>query len=315
MPSILIPEQIVGVQIEELQGTFEVVSEPMLWKSRTRLKALLPEFDALIVRNQTSVTAELIGASKQLKVIGRLGVGLDNIDVRAAKAAGIAVVYAPEQNAISVSELVMGLMISLARNIPAADRSTKAGGWERQRFTGVELYGRTLGIVGLGRIGFRVGTRALSFGMKVIAHDAYVNPDSLVVSELRAQLVSLEALLREADFVTCHLPLTDDTRALFNYETFCEMKPTGFFINLSRGGVVDEHGLLRALQERRLAGVALDVRQQEPPEKGPLATMDNVILTPHIGGLTVEAQERVLSSVCQDVATVLNGGVPTNAVG
>ena len=315
MPSILIPEQIVGVPIEALKETFEVLSEPELWKSPTRLKTVLPEFEALIVRNQTSVTAELIGAAKQLKVIGRLGVGLDNVDLRAAKAAGIMVVYAPEQNAISVAELVMGLMISLARNIPTADRNTKAGGWERQRFTGSELYGRTVGIVGLGRIGFRVGTRALSFGMKVIAHDAYVHPDSLVVSELRARLVSLEALLREADFITCHLPLTDETRNIFDYETFCAMKPTGFFINLSRGGVVDEDGLRRALQERRLAGVALDVRQQEPPEKCPLATMDNVILTPHIGGLTVEAQERVLSSVCQDVVTVLNGGVPTNLIG
>ena len=314
MPSILIPEQIVGVQIEKLKETFEVVSEPMLWKFPPRLEALLPEFEALIVRNQTSVTAALIGVAKKLKVIGRLGVGLDNVDVRAAKTAGIAVVYAPEQNAISVSELVMGLMISLARNIPAADHSTKTGSWERQRFTGIELYGKTLGIVGLGRIGFRVGTKALSFGMNIVAHDAYVNPDSLVVSELRARLVSLEALLRESDFVTCHLPLTDETRALFNYETFCGMKPTGFFINLSRGDVVDEHGLLRALQEQQLAGVALDVRPKEPPEKGALATMDNVILTPHIGGLTVEAQERVLASVCQDVATVLNGGVPTNAV-
>lgn len=315
MPNILIPEQIVGEQIEALKGTFAVVSEPELWKFPTRLQALLPEFDGLIVRNQTSVTAELIGAAERLKVIGRLGVGLDNVDLRAAKAAGIAVVYAPEQNAISVAELVMGLMISLARNIPAADRNTKAGGWERQRFTGGELYGSTLGIVGLGRIGFRVGTRALGFGMKVIAHDAYVHPDSMVVSELRARLVSMETLLREADFVTCHLPFTDETQNMFNYETFCEMKPTGFFINLSRGDVVDEDGLRRALQERRLAGVALDVRQQEPPEKCALATMDNVILTPHIGGLTVEAQERVLSSVCQDVATVLTGGVPTNAVG
>jgi D-3-phosphoglycerate dehydrogenase len=314
MPDILVTEDVAGDGMEWLKGSFQVVIGPELWKDPGRLRRAIADVEAVIVRNQTRVTAELIACASRLKVIGRAGAGLDNIDVQAATAAGVTVVNTPEQNAISVAELTLALMLALARMIPAADRSTKQGRWERQRFTGVELYGKTLGVVGLGRIGFRTARRARAFGMNVLAYDEYVHPDAMVVSELPARLVPLPDLLQQADFVACHLPLTPQTRALFDYNRFGQMKPTAIFINTSRGEVADESGLLRALRERRIAGAALDVRQQEPPSTDPFGQMDNVILTPHIGAFTREGQERVVASVCRDVAAVLKGGVAPNAV-
>lgn len=314
MPDILISENISGPQVDALQSTFEVTFAPDLWQSPAELQSTLARHRALIVRNQTPVTAELIAAATQLQVIGRAGIGLDNIDVRAASEAGIAVVYAPEQNAISVAELALGMMLSLARMLPAADRDTKAGGWARQRFTGIELYGKTLGLVGLGRIGYRTGLRARAFGMNIVAHDAYANPDGVFVSELQAPLLELDELLERSDFVSCHLPETPQTKGLFNYERFCRMKPAAYFINTSRGGVVAEDGLVRALQEHKIAGAALDVRAQEPPPQSTLSAMDNVLLTPHIAAFTSEGQERVLACVCVDVAAILRGEDAKNFV-
>ena len=314
MPKILVTENIVGEQMEILKRSFDVRFEPELWKSPDTLAEIVPEFEALIIRNQTVITPELIAVAKKLKVIGRHGVGIDNVDLNAATQAGVLVTYAPEQNAISVAELVIGLVLCLARKIPAADRSTREGNWERHRFTGTEIFNKTMGIIGLGRIGFRVGIRAQSFGMYIVAYDPYVNVDSLNVSELQASLLSLEDLCRQADYVTCHLPLTDETRKIFNYEIFCSMKPTAFFINLSRGGIVDEDGLLLALQSDKIAGAALDVRQYEPPEKDIFSEMENVILTPHIAGMTEESRERVVSRVCKDVAAILQGEIPVHVI-
>ena len=314
MSKILVTENIVGKQMEILKRSFDVRFDPELWESPDRLKEIIPDFEALIIRNQTIITSELITIASNLKVIGRHGVGIDNVDLNAATQAGVLVTYAPEQNAISVAELVMGLVLCLARKIPAADRSTRKGSWERQNFTGTEIFNKTIGIIGLGRIGYRVGTRAQAFGMDIVAHDPYINQDSLNVSELRASLLSLEDLCRQSDYVTCHLPLTEETKKIFNYEIFCSMKPTAFFINLSRGGVVDEEGLLRALQNKRIAGAALDVRQDEPPGEDMFSEMENVILTPHVGGITEESRERVVSCVCKDVAAVLRGESPVHAV-
>ena len=313
MARVLLTESIVGQPVDDLEQHFELVRDPDLWQHPEKLKETLPEFDALIVRNQTRVTGDLIAAGTRLKVIARAGAGLDNIDVSAAAAAGIPVVYAPEQNAISVAELAMGLMLGLARKIPAADQDTKKGGWDRHGFTGVELFGATLGVVGLGRIGFRLACRARAFGMRIIAHDEYVNPDGVAASELQAHMVGLDELLHQADFVSCHLPLTAETRGLFDYEGFCRMKQSAFFVNTSRGEVVDEDGLIRALQEGKIAGAALDVRQQEPPGESPLAGMDNVILTPHIAAFTHQGQHRVVACVCADVAAILRGASPKNA--
>ena len=312
MKAILITEDIAGQGMETLKEEFHVVFEPDLWREPERLQTSLSEFRAVIVRNQTKLSSSIIRAAPQLQVIGRAGAGLDNIDLEAAASAGIVVVYTPEQNSISVAELTLGMMIILARKLVPANRSTKSGQWKRREFTGVELYGKTLGLVGLGRIGYRVGKRAKAFGMKVLAHDIYANPDAVLVSELSAQMVDMDELLRRSDYVSCHITLTAETKGLFDYGKFRKMKPSAFFINTSRGEVVDEEALIKALEEKQMAGAGLDVRHKEPPEEGPLCEMENIVLTPHIGAFTEEGQERVVTSVCLDVAAVLNGKEPRN---
>lgn len=304
---ILITEAITGPAVTRLGGQFRVVTDADMWRSPGVLKAAVSHCRALIVRNQTRVTKDLIAAAPKLQVIGRAGSGLDNIDLPAATGAGVVVVSTPDQNSLSVAELAIGLMFALARNVPAADRDTHNGGWQRQRFVGSELSGKTLGLVGLGRIGFLTALRARALGMRVVAHDRFVNPDAAAVTETHAALVVLDELIRRADFVSCHAPLTPETIHMFDYRRFAAMKPTAFFLNLARGELVNESGLVRALQENRIAGAALDVREQEPPAASPLTAMDNVILTPHIAAFTREAQDRVLNAVCNDVARVLNG--------
>ena len=313
-PKIIISESITGAPVEGLKAEFQVVADPELWRSPDGLRAALADAEGWLVRNQTKVTAGMIAAAPRLKVIGRAGVGLDNVDVAAATAAGVVVAWTPDQNSISVAELALGMMLALARRIPAADRHAKGGGWQRNQFVGTELWGKTLGVVGLGRIGFLTALRARALGMDVVASDKYVSPDAAPVAETRAELVELDELLARADFVSCHAPLTNETRRLFGYERFCRMKPTAFFLNLARGEVVDEAGLARALAEGRIAGAGLDVREQEPPGPGPLAAMDNVILTPHIAAFTREGQARVTAAVCGDLAAVLRGGAARNSV-
>lgn len=307
MPDILITENIQGEEMDRLRGEFEAVYDPDLWKDPERIKSVLPQFRALIVRNQTQVTRELISLSGRLQVIGRAGVGLDNVDLRAASDHGIVVAFTPEQNSNSVAELAIGLMLALARRIPAADRDTKQGGWKRQQFTGIEILGKTLGLVGLGRIGASTAAKARALGMEIVAYDPFIDSESLRAMELRARMMGLDELLAQADFVSCHLPEASETIGLFNDARFALMKPTAYFINTSRGGVVDEEALIRALREGRIAGAALDVRQKEPPAPSPLTEMDNVILLPHIAAFTHEGQRRVVSAVCRDVAAVLRG--------
>jgi D-3-phosphoglycerate dehydrogenase / 2-oxoglutarate reductase len=314
MPTVLISENISGAPVAELQKNHEVSLQPELWKDCHGLLAAVRSARALIVRNQTQVTAELIAAAENLQIIARAGVGLDNVDVRAASQAGVVVAFTPSQNAVSVAELTLGLMLALARKIAAADRHVKQGGWARYQFMGSELYGKTLGVVGLGRIGCLTARRAAAFGMEVAAYDPYVDPDSLLVAELRPRLLGLDELLATADVVTCHMPHTPQTRGMFDYARFCRMKPSAMFVNVARGEVVDEAGLVRALEEHRIAGAGLDVRQKEPPAPGPLCAMENVILTPHIGAFTDEGQYRVVASVCRDVAAVLAGQGATNYV-
>ena len=311
---IIIAENIGGPWVEKLKARFAVTIDPGLWQSPDKLKALLPGARALLVRNQTRVTPDVIAAGSRLEIIGRAGAGLDNVNVGAATAAGIVVVSTPDQNSISVAELTLGMMLSLARKIPAADRHTHGGGWERQRFMGMELYGKTLGVVGLGRIGLLTALRARAFGMNIVAYDKYISPDAVAVADTRATLLELEELFAQSDFISCHMPLTPETKHFFNYERFCQMKPGAYFLNLARGEVVDEAGILRALQENRIAGAALDVREQEPPAKSLLDGVENIILTPHIAAFTKEAQQRVTAAVCQDVIAVLEGGAAKNFV-
>jgi D-3-phosphoglycerate dehydrogenase len=314
MPDVLISEDIRGSAVDSLAKRFDVVCMPELWRDPNALAHHLTNVRALIIRNQTSVTADLLQKVHKLAIVGRAGVGLDNVDLNACTKAGIIVTSTPEQNAISVAELAIGLMISLARHIPAADEDTKAGNWNRRRFFGTELYGKTLGILGAGRIGLLTARRAQAFGMKILAYDPFVSRDNVFLADSGAELVSLESLLERSDVVSCHLPSTPQTSGLLCANYFDRMKPGALFINTSRGEVVQEDDLLRALQSGHLGGAALDVRQTEPPATGELEQLSNVILIPHIAALTYEAQSRVNHAICEDVARVLDGQAPLNAV-
>jgi D-3-phosphoglycerate dehydrogenase len=305
---ILVCEDVTGTGIERLKQKFHVTYEPELWKKGPELEKAVEEIDALIIRNQTKITPTLVSRARNLKVIGRAGAGYDNIDVPSASLAGVVVSFSPEENAVSVAEHVFALLLSLARKVPGADRSTKNGGWERKKYHGFELLGKTLGVFGLGKIGVRVAIRAKAFGMHILAHDAYLSSTNLHVTESGATLVTMDQLLSGSDFVTVHLPLNKETRGILNAAAFKKMKPTAFLINTSRGEVVVESDLAQALQEKKLAGAALDVREKEPPEKeSPLHGLENVILTPHTAGLTYEAQEKVVAAVAEDVDRVLSG--------
>jgi len=314
MSDILISENIRGGAVDALSSRFEVEILPDLWKDPAELLKRVGDVRALIVRNQTQVNAEVFAAAKKLVVVGRAGVGLDNVDVAAATKAGVQIACTPDQNAISVAELAIGLMLSLTRMIPAANEDTKAGNWNRQRFQGTELYGKTLGIVGAGKIGFLTARRAQALGMKVLAYDPFVSPDSVLLADLNARLVGLDELLSQSDVVSCHLPSTPATQGIFNAARFGMMKPTATFINTSRGEVVNEADLLEVLRAKRIGGAALDVRAKEPPQAGDLEKLDNVILTPHTAALTAEAQHRVTESICDDVARVLDGKPARNPV-
>ena len=313
MSEILVSENITGEAMARLRETHDVGFEPELWQDVAQLAERLQTARAIIVRNQTKVTRELIEAAPNLQIIGRAGAGLDNIDTDAASEAGIVVSYTPSENSVSVAELVLGFMLTAVRRIPDAWQDTRDGGWNRMQFVGGELFGKTLGIVGLGRIGRLVAERARAFGMTIVAHDEFIDPNSPFVGELGATLTSLDGLLEESDFVSVHVPLTPETRSCFSDDAFGKMKPSAWFINASRGEVVDEAALLPALKEKQIAGAALDVRSQEPPEDSELAKLANVILTPHIGAFTNEAQERVVAAVCSDVTAILAGNSATNA--
>jgi D-3-phosphoglycerate dehydrogenase len=306
---ILISEDLDSPAIQKLAGQYQVVREPALWKDPAKLKSLLGEARAVMVRNQTQLTSEILSAAPHLLAIGRVGVGLDNIDVKCATERGIVVIAPLNANATSVAELTLGLMLSLARKIPFGDRSTKAGEWDRKNCTGIELDRKTILICGFGRIGRMVAARAKVFGMRIVVFDPFIEESSMHIGEVGATLATkLEDALAIADFVSVHMPLTPDTRHMFNGKIFSAMKKGSFFINTSRGGVMDEMALLVALQTNHLGGAALDVREVEPPkEKSAFNEMDNVILTPHIGAFTSEAQARTMECVCEDLDRVLRG--------
>jgi D-3-phosphoglycerate dehydrogenase len=314
MPDIVISEYMRGAALETLRSRFDVLLDAELWKKPDELTEKVKSCRALIVRNQTPVTAALMKSAPELLVIGRAGVGLDNVDVKYAEQAGIVVSFTPDQNAISVAELAIGMMLSLARPIPAADHDTKSGNWQRQKFMGTELYGKMLGIVGAGKIGYLTARRAMAFGMRILAYDPFLSQDNILLSDLQAELVDLDELLARADVVSCHLPATPQTTGLLNRERFKKMKRGVLFINTSRGKVVSEPDLVEALKSGIVGGAALDVRGEEPPVAGELETLPNVILTPHIAAFTKEAQERVSRAVCEDIARVLDGKPAMSAV-
>ncbi len=300
-----------GLQPLAADPRFEIIERTGL--SADELVDALVDVDGVIVRSATRITRDALVRANRLRVIGRAGVGVDNIDVPAATERGIAVLNAPSGNTISAAELTFALILAMARRISAADRSMKAGGWDRKRFNGSELYGKTLGLVGAGRIGSEVARRARAFGMRVVAYDPYLTEDR--ARELDVQRVTIDTLLERADVVTVHVPLTDATRGLIGAAQLARLKPGATIVNTARGGIVEEAALIAALQEGRLAAAALDVFSKEPlPADHPLRSLDNVVLTPHLGASTAEAQENVALEIAEAIRDALLHGDLSRAV-
>lgn len=305
---IVVTEMMWPEGLNVLQKSSDVLYNPNFWSQSEALRRAIADADALIVRNQTRVDESLLMHASKLKVIGRLGVGLDNIDLQAATERNIAVVYAKNANAVSVAEYVIHALLTVIRPLEQAGQSVRQGKWERGRFTGGELYGKTLGLIGLGEIARRVAVRAKAFGMRVLGTDPFVIPYDYPVTELGIQLVSLDQLLGQADFVSVHVPLTAQTRRLIDAQALSRMKPHAWLINTSRGEIIDEHALDLALRERVIQGAVLDVLSQEPPPADhPLLHHPDVLMTPHIAGLTQESQTRISVLVAEEVLHVLAG--------
>jgi len=309
-PVVLIAEELSPATVEALGPDFEVRNVD--GTDRPALLAAISDADAILVRSATKVDAEAIGAAKNLKVIARAGVGLDNVDIKAATAAGVMVVNAPTSNIISAAELTVGHILSLARRIPAAHASLAGGAWKRSSFKGTELYEKTVGIIGLGRIGALITARLQAFGVNVVAYDPYVT--SARAQQLGVQLLGLDELLAASDFITIHMPKTPETIGLIGTEQLAKMKKTAFIVNVARGGLIDEDALFTALSEHVIAGAGIDVWASEPPTGSPLLGLDNVVVTPHLGASTGEAQEKAGVSVAKSVRLALSGELVPDAV-
>jgi D-3-phosphoglycerate dehydrogenase len=303
-----------GIALLSESPHFEVTIGNPKGLKEDELIAEIGNYDALIVRSQTKVTAKALAAATRLKVIGRAGVGVDNVNVEAATERGIVVMNTPGGNTISTAEHTFSLLLSLARKIPQAHASIVAGKWDRKSFEGTELCGKTLGIVGMGRIGGEVARRAIAFGMNVVAYDPYLVPSR--ARSLQVELADdLGALLARADFITVHMPLTSETNKIIGADAIAKCKKGVRIVNCARGGLVDEAALLAALQSGQVAGAALDVYEKEPPpDDFPFRTLPNVVLTPHLGASTAEAQESVGVEIAQAISEFLVGGIINNAV-
>lgn len=265
----------------------------------------IKDYEALIVRSRTKVTAQVFEAAKRLKVVGRAGVGVDNIDLKAAKSHGVTVVNSPKATSLAVGELSFGLMLALAREIPRADAGMKGGNWLKKELVGTELYGKTLGILGMGRIGAEVGRRARAFGMTVLGYDPLI-PDE-EITRRGAEPVSQDDLYARADYISLHLPLTDETRSMLDEQAFGSMKRGVRIVCVARGGIIDESALLAALESGQVAGAALDVFATEPPGASELVRHPKVIATPHVGAQTAEAQSRAAEDIANEVLAALKG--------
>jgi len=309
-PVVLIAEELSPATVDALGPDFEIRSVD--GTDRPALLEALSQASAVLIRSATQMDAEAIASSKTLKVIARAGVGLDNVDIKAATAAGVMVVNAPTSNIISAAELTVGHIISMARFIPAAHASLAAGTWKRSKYTGTELYEKTVGIIGLGRIGALITARLQAFGMNVVAYDPYVT--SARAQQLGVTQLSLDELLAQSDFITIHMPKTPETTGMISTDQFALMKPTAFIVNVARGGLIDEDALYAALKTNRIAGAGLDVYVSEPPLKSPLLELENIVLTPHLGASTDEAQEKAGVSVAKSVRLALGGELVPDAV-
>ncbi|MBU2541568.1 MAG: phosphoglycerate dehydrogenase [Candidatus Omnitrophica bacterium] len=298
-----------GLKILNSEKSFKVDVKTDL--SPKELKSIIKDYDALIVRSSTKVTKDIIDAAKKLKVIGRAGVGLDNVDLQAANRKGIIVMNTPAGNTISTAEHTLSLILSLSRNIASADASMKKGDWNRSKFMGIELYGKTLGLVGMGKIGSEVAKRALSFGMTVIAYDPFLSEE--VARQSGVELVELKVLFSRSDYISVHTPLTDETRNIISAKSLKLMKKNVRIINCARGGIVDEKVLITAVKEGKIGGFALDVYVKEPPDNKEFINLDGCVLTPHLGASTAEAQVNVAVQIAEQVRDTLCGGGIRNA--
>jgi D-3-phosphoglycerate dehydrogenase len=306
-PRVLIREPIADAGVELLRRRFDVDVEP-----NGDLAEKIGDYDAIVIRSATKLTADLLDRATRLKVVGRAGVGVDNVDLEAATRRGIVVANAPESTVISAAEHTIGLLVSLARNIPQAHRAVKEGRWERARWAGVELQGKTLGVLGFGRIGQQVARRALGLGMRAVAYDPFVSRERY--RELGVdRRESMDDVLADAEFLTLHLPLSADTRGIIGHDAFAKMRKGVRLVNAARGELIDEDALVDALRSGTVAAAALDVFPREPYE-GPLLALDNVVVTPHLAASTEEAQDRAGVIVAEQVAAALDGGLVTNAV-
>jgi D-3-phosphoglycerate dehydrogenase len=310
MPVVLIAEELSPATVEALGAEFEI--RRCNGADRDELLRSIVDADAVLVRSATRVDADALAAATRLKVVARAGVGLDNIDVRAATLAGVMVVNAPTANVVSAAELAVALMLAAARHVSPAHAALKNGEWRSSRYTGTELYEKTLGIVGLGRVGVLVAQRLAAFGMRVIAYDPYVQPGR--AAQMGVRLVDLDTLLGESDFMSVHLPRTPETVGLIGTDQLSRVKPSLVLVNAARGGIVDEAALYAALKEGRIAAAGLDVFAQEPCTDSPLFELENVVATPHLGAATVEAQEKAGLAVARSVRLALSGELVPDAV-
>jgi D-3-phosphoglycerate dehydrogenase len=314
IPKVLVADPVSQRGVDELAagGALEVVVNTGL--PEAELIKIIPDFSALVVRSQTKVTAAVLEAGKNLKVVGRAGVGVDNVDIEAATKHGVIVMNTPGGNTISTAEHAFSLLVSIARSIPQADASMKAGKWDRKKFEGVELYNKTLGILGMGRIGTEVARRAIAFGMRVVAYDPYLSTSK--ARSLQVEVVEqIDDLLPQVDFLTMHMPLTEETKHMIDARRLALMKKDARIVNCARGGLIDEAALKAALESGQIAAAALDVYEVEPPPADyPLRGLPNVVFTPHLGASTAEAQENVGIEIAQAIRAALLDGEIRNAV-
>lgn len=311
MPKVLISDKLSPQAIEIFkQSGVEVDVKTGL--TPEELKKIIGDYDGLAIRSATKVTPEILDAALKLKVIGRAGIGVDNVDVPAATSRGVIVMNTPFGNSITTAEHTISLMMALARDIPQANASTHAGKWEKNKFMGVELYGKVLGMIGCGNIGSIVADRAQGLKMKVIVSDPFLSVER--AKDLNVEKVELDELLKRADFITLHTPLNDSTRNILNAERFAQCKKGVRIVNCARGGLIDEGALKVAIESGQVAGAALDVFEKEPAESNPLFGLENIVCTPHLGASTTEAQENVAVQVAEQMADFLISGAVTNAI-
>jgi D-3-phosphoglycerate dehydrogenase len=309
---VLVADEISQEGITIMQSALEVVYEPAI--TAEKLLSVIGDFDALLVRSRCKVTKDVIQASKRLKLVGRAGVGVDNIDLQAATEAGVLVINSPEGNTASAAEHAVALLFALARQVPTADASMKQGKWDRNKFLGCELFNKTLGLVGLGKVGSRVAQAAQAVGMKVIGYDPLISAER--AQQLNIQSVPLEEIWQRSDFISLHTPKTRETANMINDTVLAMMKPGARIINAARGGIIDEAALAKAIKEGKLAGAALDVFDSEPPDpNSPLLSLgDKVVLTPHLGASTFEAQYNVAIDLAEQIRDYMTGGMVRSPV-